>query len=152
MPMPYPQAIDEMFAQFRAAWNAGAGAVAGSIPEIRWPGLEKAGNQATDVYWCRVSQQGVDEYQTGFSNGALPGSNRRYTAYGLIFIQLFAPIADAEALEKLRLLAQLARDAYRGKQTPGGAVFNHCRIRELDPEEMWQRINVIVEYEFDMIG
>lgn len=153
MPATYPQAIDEIFTLINSAWVAGASAAAGeTVDPLRFVGVETQGKQATDKYWARVSTQGVDENQASISNGVGAPGNRRYQAEGLVFVQLFGPKSRNTAMEKLRLLAQLARNAYRGKVTANGVWFSHVRIQELDPEELWQRINVVAEYAYDEIA
>lgn len=154
MPATYLQATDETFALLAAAWtDAAAGAIVGGVaPDIRWPGLEVEGNPPTDKFWLRVSTQGVAAPQTGFSNGALPNANRRYTPAGFVIVALFGPRSQADAWEKLKALAQLARNTFRGKTTASGVIFRNVRIQELDPEALWHRIQVVAEFEYDEIG
>ncbi|MCW2763979.1 MAG: hypothetical protein JWR85_4180 [Marmoricola sp.] len=153
MTTTYPQAVNDIFGLITAAWNANAATILGEAPgALRYVGVETQGKQETDKFWARVSTQGVDENQASIANGVGAPGNRRYQAEGLVFIQLFAPKSRNTAMEKLRLLAQLARNAYRGKVTVNGVSFSHVRIQELDPEELWQRINVVAEYAYDEIA
>lgn len=152
MTATYPQAIDAMFAMFKTAWEAGASVIVGSVPEIRWAGVEKPDKPIVDVYWCRVSQQTVLEGQTTLKTGIAPSENRRYTSTGLLFVQLFCPMSDAQAYDKGRQLAVLARNAFRGNETTNGVWFRNARINELAPEENAYRFNIVVEYEYDDIG
>lgn len=154
--LTYDAAIDEMSAQYLQAWQAGSGAIVGYVPEIRWPGVENAVKPATDKFWARFSTQGVGNPQTSLSNcveGAddLPAS--RFSPYGLIFVQLFAPKSLAEGMVKGRLLAHLTKLAYQGKKTSGGIWFRNVRINELpDTEELWYRFNIVAEYEYDEVA
>lgn len=164
MTLTYDAAVDEMFGLFKAAWDSGSAAIVGYVPEVRWPGVELKNPDGSikkpesDKYWARVSQQGVDEEQTSLSacvasnenGGVLPAS--RFTAIGLLFVQLFCPKTEAEAMEFGRELAKLSRAAYRGKKTAGGVWFRNVRIIEVESEELWHRFNVVAEYEYDEVA
>lgn len=148
----YTQAVDAMFKLFNDAWSAGASAIVGSVPPIRWQGVEGRDKPLPNSYWCRVSTQNVLERQTTHKTGVAIGENRRYTSSGLLFVQLFCPMSSADAMDKGRQLATLARDAFRGKTTPNDVWFRNARINELPPEESFYRFNIVVEYEYDDIG
>lgn len=132
-------AIDAMFAQFNAAWQAGTAAVVGYVPEIRWQGREKETPPPGDKYWARVSNQTVGE-----GNAAI--GNSLFESYGLVFVQVFAPKSEADANEKGRALAVLARNVFRA-QNPL-VCFRHARVQELEPEAAFIRFNAVTEYEF----
>lgn len=152
MTASYTQAVDAMFALFNVAWSAGAAAIVGSVPQIRWQGVEGTSPPPVNGYWCRVSTQNVIEQQTTHKTGIAPNENRRYTSSGLLFVQLFCPMSDAQAMDKGRQLAMLARNAFRGKSTSNDVWFRNARINELSPEDNSYRFNIIVEYEYDDIG
>lgn len=149
MTTDYVAAVDEMFALFDAAFTANAPAVVGYMPDIRWQGINEGTTPDASKYWCRVSQQTVEEEQSTLAD---KDGKKRYTATGLIFVQLFGPIADVEAFEKGRLLAVIARNVFRGKSTSGKVWFRNARIRELPNEESAVRFNVVAEYEYDEIS
>jgi hypothetical protein len=138
----YIDAIDEMFSLFLAAWNAGSGAIVGYIPVIVWP--DSKTEPEIKKFYCKVSQQTVNEDQS-----ALKCQNKRYENNGLIFVQIFCPSSDVAAKEKGRLLAVVARDAFRGNKTSGGVVFHKTRIQELLPQNGAERFNVVSEYQYD---
>lgn len=152
MSATYPQAIDAIFALFNAAWSAGAPAIVGTVPQIRWQGTEGTSKPPVDGFWCMVSAQTVFEEQSTLKTGLAPSENRRYTATGLLVVQLFCPMSDAEAMDKGRRLAVVARNAFRGKETNNGVWFRNARINEIPPEENAYRFNIVVEYEYDDIG
>lgn len=152
MTATYPQAVDAMFKLFNDAWNAGAAAIVGSVPHVRWPDVEEPAKPITDAYWCRVSLNTILEGQTTLKVGVAPSENRRYTSTGLLFVQLFCPMSDAQAADKGRQLAVLARNAFRGNETSNGVWFRNARIVPLAPEENAYRFNIVVEYEYDDIG
>lgn len=152
MPTTYPVAVNDMFSLINSAWKTGSAAIAGYVPELRFQGIELQGAIPTDKYWARVSQQGVSEEQSSICNDVTAPGNRRYTADGLLYVQLFGPQSVVNSMEKLRLLAKLARNAYRGKVSQNDVSFYNVRIVELESEGLFFRINVIAEYQYDEIG
>lgn len=145
----YVDAIDQMFSLFNSAWNAETMAIVGYVPDVRWPGVEEPGTPDASKYWARVSQQTVIEEQSTISDD---NGKRRYTASGLIFVQLFCPKSEAAAMENGRKLAIIARNSFRGKTTSGKVWFRNARINELAPEESAYRFNVVAEYEYDEVS
>jgi hypothetical protein len=148
MTTTYPQAIDEMFAMFSTAWNAQSMAIVGYVPAIRWPGVEEPEKPDLTKFWARVSQQTVIERQITFRNGV----DKRYETSGLLFVQIFAPMSDPQAMAKLRALAVVARNTFRGKASASLIWFRNCRINELAPDGKAYRLNVVSDYQYDEIG
>lgn len=146
------QAVDEMFALFNAAWASQTPAIAGYAPEVRWQGVEEPDSVDGSKFWVRISTQHVFEEQKTFSTEVAGSGKRRYEVSGLVFVQLFCPKSNPRAFEVGRLLAEVARGAFRGKSTPGNVWFYNVRINELDPEELFFRFNVVGEFEYDEIG
>lgn len=142
----YSNAVDEIFDVVNVAWNAGAAAIVGYTPEIRWQGIEEDGLPDSSEFWARISQQTVDRKQTTFAVSTL-----RYTVTGLLFVQLFGPKSDVSSMEKLRTLAEMICNALDGVKTDGGVIFRNTRPQELLDDEGFKRINVVSEYEFDEV-
>ncbi len=152
MTLTAPQALDEMFALFWRVWQSGTPAIVGNVPAVRWPGVEERNPPAMDSYWARVSTQEIDSPQTTLKSGVAPDEKQRYTSTGLLFVQLFCPMSDAKAKERGDALAELARGAFRGVETPGGVWFRNPRSSPLAPQDNAYRFNIVVEYQFDGIG
>jgi hypothetical protein len=148
----YTQATDDMFGLFRAAWNAGAAAIVGSIPPVVYQGVEPAAIIPADSYWCRVSRQSVYEKQATLKTAVALDVSRRYNNTGLLFVQLFCPLSDSQAMDKGSRLAVLIRDAFRGKESANNVWFRNVRIRELASDEGYIMFNIIAEYDYDDIG
>ena len=149
MPATYEEAIDQLFETFKTAWDADTTAIVGYVPEIRWQGVESPNAPDTSKYWARASQQTVMESQTTLANEA---GCIRYTAEGIVFIQVFCPKSDSLSMENGRKLAMVGKEGFRGKKTSGGIWFRNVRIQELPAEMKWNRLNVMAEYEYDEIG
>lgn len=153
MTVEFDQAVAEMEVIFNTAWQANAGAVFGYIPQIVWNGKEASTKVDRTKVWVRFSTQNVTEEQATLSTCVDKPYVRRWNGAGLIFVQLFLPKTIANALIKGRTLAKVARNAYRGKKSDGGVTFHNVRINDgLDPEELFYRINVVAEYDYDELG
>jgi hypothetical protein len=149
MSVAYPNAIDEMFSLFLAAWNTGTLSVLSEVPKVFWQGITEEESPDVNSYWCRVSQQTVEEVQSTLSDNE---GKRRYETAGLIFVQIFCPKSDDSAMGNGRKLAVIARNAFRGKTTESKIVFRNARINELTPDDNSLRFNVVAEYEYDEIS
>lgn len=143
---------DEIATLFQTAWQANTVSIVGYVPEIQWQGVQTRNQPDGSKYWVRFSKQTVIEQQVTLSTcEGLPGQ-RKYEASGLVFIQIFCPKSDSQAFDLGQQLATVARNAFRGKVTPGRIWFRNVRINELEPEELYQRFNVVSEYEYNELG
>lgn len=143
------QARNEIFALFKAAWDSGTPVITSYIPKIEYQGVQPASIPDTTKHWCRISIQNVSEGQASLSNSV---GKQKFTAYGLIFVQIFSPRSENNGFQKGLLLGQVGKKAFRGKKTVGGIWFRNVRLAELDPEDSFHRLNVIAEYEYDELG
>lgn len=152
MTTTYIAAVDSMFLAINLAWKAGAAAIVGYLPEVRWQGIENPDPPDASKYWARVSQQGVDRHQASLSNNVNGPDKRRFNSAGLIFVQIFAPRSDELGFQRGQGLAVIARDALSRHTADGEVWFRYARVNELPPEEQWHRFNVVAEYEYDELG
>lgn len=148
----YDQYIDAIFAHFMERWTDGeVETLLGYDTEIRWVGVN-APKPDNSKFWIRVSQQTVIEGQKTLSNCEGTPGKKRFGTQGLVFIQLFCPIADPRSMELGRKLAIIARSAFRG-QSVSNVTFRHARIQDgMAPEQELNRFNVVAEYEYDELG
>lgn len=150
MTTTFSGAADEICSTFWQSFNvAEVSSLVGYIPDVRWPMVEEPGEPDSSKYWARLSVQTVFEEQTAIAGNDL---KRRYTASGLVFVQLFCPKSVSDSGEVGRKLAELARAAFRGKSSPNNVWFRNVRINELSPENLFHRFNVVAEFEYDEIA
>lgn len=150
MTCTYSQARDDIFGLLLAAWMASD--ILDPMPEPRWPGVDQSVLPPSSDYWLTVAVTNVVEKQSTLRNGVAPDAHQRYTAKGLVEIELFSPMSVGDALEKSILLAEVARNAYRGKHSDNGVWFRDCTIAELPSFRDWYRISIVAKYEYDEIG
>jgi hypothetical protein len=137
-----------MFAMVLADVEAGAPAIVGAVPVIRWQGNEEATPPAVTAYWLRVTESLVIEQQSSLSGGT---GAKRYTSQGIVFTQVFCPASDPAGYTKGRFLARLCRNTFR-KREPGELVwFRNAKIVPVGLSNAWYQFNVSATYQFDEI-
>lgn len=152
MTADYDTAIDEIFGLFKTTWDGGAAAIVGSVPTVYWPGVEPGAPPPAENFWARVSQRTVEEPQITLSSRVGGVNQRRFRVQGLLFVQIFCPMAHSDAITQGRQLATLVRNAYRGATTASCVEFFNPRIDEVGPDDVAYQINVVVEYRYDDVG
>lgn len=131
MSVTYSEAIDGVFALFKAAWDANSAAVVGYIPEIRYMRAEEKDLPDRTKYWTRLS------FTSQFEDHAAIG-NRLFEGEILFSQQIFGPKNSNEVLNKGRALAEISKNAIRGKSIKDGqAFFRRVTINELPPDSNW---------------
>lgn len=151
MTTDYQGATDDIFGQVKKTNDSKSLAILGYIPELRYtPEQKNTPPDATKV-WARVSIQTVDEGQSTFGTcGDIPGQ-RLYKSVGLVFVQVFIPKSTGAVGSKLRLLAAMFRNGFRGVKTDNGVWFRNATIKELPDEDTYFRFNVTTEFEYSEI-
>lgn len=146
MPTNPTDARDEVFGLFTDRWAAGT--VLDPMPEIRYQGKERGA--VPKEYFVRLSMQQVGSPQAAFVMTEEPDASPAvFETYGLIFVQVFAPMSAEDSWRIGDLLATFARDIFRRVETPSGVVFRNARFNELDNDGKHYRWNVKVEYEYN---
>lgn len=148
MTTDYVGATDAMNATVLAAWNAATSVILGAPPQkLFFQGIVKSGVSeagAPDEYWGRVSYQTVDQGSVG------PGA-RRHAACGLVFVQMFFPVAATGSWRKGVQIANRVKNALAVRSSSGTVWFRKPRINELTVDGAHHRLNVVAEFEYDEI-
>jgi hypothetical protein len=148
----YSDAHDEMLDLFNVNWSTNSSAIVGYTPDIYWPDVEELIKPDGSKFFARISIQTVLEKQLTLGNCAGDPFKKHYESSGLIIIQLFAPKSLGTSPAKLKKLAELAKNSYRGKSSESGIWFRNVRINELPKDNLFNRCNVIAEYEYDELA
>jgi hypothetical protein len=75
------------------------------------------------------------------------GPVARWTRRGLLRVQVFAP--TGLGMSTLDEIAQIVLDAYEGHSSPGGVWFRNGHIREMGPDGIWTRMDVLVDFTYN---
>ena len=142
----YEQALADIFGLFNTTWTANTTAIVGYVPPVRWPGIEEPTTPDRSKFWARVSQKTVSETQAAFRNG---NHGQRFENRGICYVQIFCPVSESGAISKGRKLAEVARGAFRAKQSPNGVWFRNAKITEMPTEQDWFAFTVRVDYIYD---
>lgn len=149
MSATYTTARDEMFAMFVAGFAADAAVIAGGAIDMRYQGVVNKNLPSTDKYWVRLSTKNVASRQTAFVTNDTGKGSAEHTSRGLIFVEVFAPMSDAEGFERGGKLAELAQSIFQNAETSSSVWFRNVRINDLPDDGKAFRFNVVAEYQFD---
>lgn len=146
------KARDEINATFYVAWKSQTADIVGYIPQVLWQGSLQTSIPDGSKFWARVSQQTVTDEQATLSTCEGKPGQKKYTVRGLVFVQIFCPRSSGQAFQVGQKLAMVARKSFRGQSTAGKVWFRNARIQELPPEELFERFNVVAEFEYDELS
>lgn len=135
-------------------WAEQAQAVTGLtyLPEMRFQGVQENEPPSKPTYWGRLSVMSLTDRQATLSTESVVSYTRRYRDNGRVVVQLFGPLTGNGAQDKLLKLAELVQNRLRGTKTKSGIWFRNAKIdTNLSNEALFQRVNVICDYERDQI-
>lgn len=135
-----------ILSQFFVAWQANTPAVnGGTVPEVRWQGVEQLSLPDGSEAWARAHIQHNDGNQTTF--GSVGG--RRFRRIGIVTIQIFVPLQEGLTLSDA--LVKIAMDAFEGQHATldTGVWFRNVRFREVGPDGPWFQANVLADFVYD---
>ena len=142
MPMDHTQARDEMLGLLEAAWQLDADStnVVLLFEDDARPRPDSGAYAVAAVRFVDVPRVTL-----GGENG-----QKRYTSTGLVTVQIRTPQGDGYTLSDK--LSRVARDAFRGNRSSGGAVFSRVRIKSEGADGTYMLTNVIVDFEYDEVA
>lgn len=148
----YQEAIDEISAFFYNAWSAGTTSIVGYIPKIFWDGQEESIKPYVDKFHVRFKIKSTLESQVTLQGNVDGGGARRYNNKGFVMIDIYSPVSQSNHIVLLNELSVLSRDAFRGKRTASGVVFNNATIKNIGAVDTFYNNIVISDYNYDTIG
>lgn len=139
---------DEILGLFNAKWESDTPAInGGSAIRVEWQGVDSQSPPAADEAYARIVVRHTNSNQSTFGvSGA-----RRFTRFGLVTVQVFAPISQGGGLTFAENAAIIARDAFEGVGTDSGIWFRNVRIQEIGLSGAWYQMNVVIEFSYDEI-
>lgn len=123
-------------------------AVLGSEIQIEWPGVVPGSIPKRTGYFARVTFNPLMTTQTSLSTCVVTAGNRRFTTGGLIVIQLLGPQPIQDSQYKLLQLGTAVRNKL-SKNLPDGIWVRNPSVRQLPPEDGFNRCNVVTEFQYD---
>lgn len=121
----------------------------GDAPKITWAGR---GGDSSDPVGLPCLHAAIHHNEQPQSSLAGDAGSITYTSSGLIVIQCKGPLVHGNGFEVAERMAIIARNAYRGKQTPDCIWFRNPRIQEVGADSAWYLFNTIIEFEYDEVG
>lgn len=148
----YADGVDEMREFIYSYWQANSPEVVGYVPEMRFQHVEKNDPPGVPTFWARMSTFSLTDQQATLSTCSINAYSRRYRDNGRVVVQLFGPRTGDNVDRKLMLLAQIIQNRLRGTKTENNIWFRNAKIdSDLSPEPLFNRINVVCDYERDEI-
>lgn len=142
--MNHQEARAEIKALFATAMLAGAPTVALFYDDEPQDAPDAARGASNIIgSWIRFIIRHEERFMAAFT----PDATKRYTSVGTVTAQIFSPRGDG--LKVGGDAAMVVRNAFEGKDTPGGAVFKNVRIREIGSSGTWYQINVLADFTYD---
>jgi hypothetical protein len=151
MSVTYSQATDQLYSILQTVIGTYAVGIVGYIPNVYWPGDVPPLTVDGSKFFVRVSRQNIDESQATLSSEVGAHGQKRFTTRGLLVVQIFCPQSTLNASNLGAQLAVKVRDAYRKADSADGCWFTNCRVRELPPEDVFHRYNVLMSFKYDEI-
>lgn len=75
--------------------------------------------------------------------------SRRFTQRGLITVAVFEKLGEGLTTSDQRV--KIITDAFEGVVTPGRVIFTNVRASEIGKLASWYQVNVLIEFEYDLI-
>lgn len=135
------QARDEILGALNTAWTAGAG----GVPLIFEDTLQARPSDGSA--WAFAFVRKVDSLQATL---AAADGRKRWRTFGMVTVLVRTPQGDGHVQSDA--LCDAARNAFRGKRTPGGVVFTNSRVREEGIDGVYTLVTVIADFEYDEIA
>lgn len=145
-------ARDEMYAIANAAIQSVAPDIVGTVPAVFWRNKQEADNPPRDAFWCRVTASTTGQPQSSLSCSVGGPSMRRYRAYGLLTIQIFCPKSIVDSGDTGFKLSEALKRKFMGKSTNSGIWFSNTFVKDLNPEDLFYRYNVVTAFEYDELA
>lgn len=144
-------AVDEIYGQLKTVWDAGTPAIIGGSPAVpalllyddtEWKGRPDDPRQAA---WGRVTIRHVEAEQHTLADSS---SKKLFCNYGVVTVQIFAPMRDNSGALVARRLAEVVKAAFEGVSTEN-VWFRSARYNEVGREGAWYQFNVVSDFQWD---
>jgi hypothetical protein len=153
----YAAACTEIFSVLTTAWNdedTGAQSIALTVfgdgndylPVLRTPGDRVVEDRNVALVMGKAAYQTITDTQSSFRNG---NETRKYTATGMLGVQILCPKNVAKAYVYGRLLARLVQKAFRNPPSGGSVWYRDQRIIEVGSVQNDNQINIFVTASYE---
>lgn len=143
----YLEAIDNLFGYFFTHHQSVSPAIIGYEPEVRWWDVDGHDKPNIHRFWVQVVQETTSD--TRRTIGKNSAGESCFRSNGILMITIFATKQDVAGGRKSRELAQSYKDRFR--VDTDGLFFRESKIVEMEPEQDWIKIGVMVSYEYDEV-
>lgn len=144
MSLTRKQAVDEMLALVKTAWQTTAGL---DITRVKWENIASSSVPPSGQYaWARVTVRHNESEQASLAGVV---GTRMFRRHGVISIQVFEVVGVG--LLKTTDLPAIIRNAFEGVTSTGGVIFRRVTINEVGESGDFYQTNVVASFEYDQI-
>jgi len=146
----YLEALDDTFKLIDDELIAVGPGIVGYVPDRFWQSVEKPELQDAGRYWINAIFQLNTEGQDAFSVGT--SGVRLYRSQGMVFVAIYGPKVDPQAILKVQNLAIALRDRFRLSATSSnGVLYRNAQINTLPPESEWIKLQIMLEFDYEEV-
>ena len=137
-------AAKEICQLFVDAWKENGVSLPAAFPNSKF----KLSDMNASSMWARWSLQHAIRDQATLAN---VDGKRRWRSSGLVTVETYTAIGKGVIAPYQA--AQKVVNAYEGQRTPGDAWFRNVRMIEIgETSELWFRIDVYADFEYDILA
>lgn len=134
MSLTYEQAVDDMMAMLKAAWDP-------TGHKMFYESVDADRETDNTAFAMALIRHASGQQQT---LGAAGG--RTFVRRGIIIVQIFTRIGNG--LRESYQLAKVVADGFEGESSENGVWFRNVRINEIGKDGMFIQTNVNIEFEY----
>lgn len=143
----FDQARDEILGRFKAQWDADTPALNGGVvPLVFWEGVGTLVDKPHADPWAAVTVRHGPSAQGALANHQ---GVRRWDRFGVVTVQIFAPLERGGGLALGESLSKVARRAFEGKETASHVWFRGATINEVGVDGPWFQFNAVADFVYD---
>lgn len=134
-------AYQELCARIREVCNsADMVSIVGYAPELRYADVNYPSKPANDKMWCRFTMAKAEE------TARTLGMPCRITYTGIAGIQLFVPITDGKAAERIRRVSDTLKNGL--VRSTANVILTRAGLNDLPPDPPWLYKRVFATYRY----
>lgn len=151
MTTTYEQATDAIYGHADNCIKTLVTEYLGYTPVTKWPFVTSVSVPDSERLWLRVSSQIIDESQSTLSVTSGEPGKKLFETFGILFIEIYCPKKIGNAASAVRRISHILRNNFRKIPSDNlGIIYKNAKINDgLLPEELYYRINVTVEFEYN---
>jgi len=140
-------ARDAVFAHFTTIWNT----ITPTVPTLQYQGKIYDRKPEPNAAWAKImmlhNPAAAGQHTLAGESGSV-----RHTRRGQVIVMIMTPTADNDGLTDADEYARVAMTAFEGGVTaPDRVLFRNASPVEVGPDGPWEQVNVVADFEYDVV-